>query len=108
MRPPENFSAIVDRKKYSTKTATLLCGDDYWDGHNHERRGTQTFLYRTPKGSYFRVHLTQWQGQRDRIEPCDEAAAVAFYEECPPDCQRVPYADAPPGRGGGGRVGAPP
>lgn len=80
MKPPENFTAILDRKKYSTKTATLLAGDDFWDGHNWERHGRNTFLYRTPNGNYFTVTLSQWQGERDSLEPVDQDEAIRLFE----------------------------
>jgi len=71
---------IIDGKRYSTETATLLASDAYWDGHNHERRGRNTFLYRTPRGRYFALHRTMWQGESDSIEPLDEAEALGLYE----------------------------
>lgn len=98
MQPPERMTAVIDRKRYSTATATLICGDDWWDGHNHERSGTQTFLYRTPRGAYFFVGLSQWQGTSDSITPCSQDEAVTFYEQCAPRrCTRVEYAEAFPG-----------
>lgn len=80
MKPPENFTRIVNRKRYSTKTATLIAGDDYWDGHNFERHGRNTFLYRTPKGEYFTVTLTQWQGEQDSLTPISQDEAIALFE----------------------------
>jgi len=80
MQPPEKFTRIINRKRYSVKTATLIAGDDYWDGHNFERHGRNTFLYRTPKGEYFTVALTQWQGEQDSLEPIDQDAAIALFE----------------------------
>ena len=71
---------IINRKRYDTETSTLLSGDDFWDGHNWERRGRNTFLYRTRNGAYFAVHLTQWQGENDHIEPLSEDDAVALFE----------------------------
>ena len=96
MRPPENMTEIVDRVRYSTATATLLAGDDYWDGHNFERGGTNKFLYRTPKGRYFTVSLTQWQGQRDSLAPVSLDEAIELYEECLPE-HYVEYEAAFPG-----------
>lgn len=77
---PGKMTRIVDRKKYSTETATLLAADDYWDGHNFERCGRNTFLYRTPKGAYFTVTLTMWQGEQDQLEPVTLDEAIALYE----------------------------
>ena len=80
MFPPDEFSRIVDRKRYSTKSATLLANDAYWDGHNFERQGRNTFLYRTPRGAFFTVTLTQWQGEQDGLYPITEGEAVELYE----------------------------
>lgn len=96
MRPPENMTRIIDRRRYSTATATLLAGDDYWDGHNFERRGRNTFLYRTPNGAYFVVNLSQWQGESNDIEPIDQETAIEFYEGHLRE-HYVSYEDAFPG-----------
>ena len=80
MKPPTKFNKIVDRKKYSVQTATLIAGDDYWDGHNWERSGRNEFLYRTPKGAFFTVNLTQWQGEQDTLNPITLDEAIELYE----------------------------
>ena len=80
MKPPTDFVRIVDRTRYDVSKSTLLAGDDYWDGHNFERRGTNRFLYRTPNGRYFTVSLTQWQGEQDALEPVDLDTAISLYE----------------------------
>lgn len=98
MKPPENMTQTIDRKRYSTATATLLCGDDRWDGHNFEKSGRQTFLYRTPGGAYFIVGLTQWQGEADGITPQSEELAMQFHEWCQRYGNvRVAFEDAFPG-----------
>lgn len=83
MKPPDEptgFTRIVNRKRYSTKTATLLAGDDFWDGHNFERQGRNTFLYKTPNGAYFTVNLTRWQGENDTLTPITQEEAIEQYE----------------------------
>ena len=95
MHAPTNYTQIVARKRYSTATATLLAGDDYWDGNNFERQGRNRFLYRTPNGGYFVVFLTQWQGESDSLTPVSEGEAVEEYEGMRE--QRVEYAEAFPG-----------
>lgn len=82
MHPDMKMNQIVEGKRYNTETATLVCGDDYHDGHNWERHGTNTFLFRTPNGRYFFQRLTQWQGQSDHLSPCDVGEAMDFYEAC--------------------------
>ena len=91
----QEFEKIVNRKKYSTKTATLIAGDDYWDGHNWERSGRNTFLYKTPKGAYFTTSRTQWQGEQDTLEPVTLEEAEELYEEHLPE-KRVEYEAAFP------------
>jgi hypothetical protein len=80
MKPPTDLTRIIDRTRYDVSKSTLLAGDDYWDGHNFERRGRNTFLYRTPRGRYFTVTFSQWQGERDTLEPVDLDAAILLYE----------------------------
>ena len=80
MRPPTKWTRVVNRKRYSVETATLLAGDDYWDGHNHERSGRNMWLYRTPRGNYFTVTLTQWQGETEHLEPCSLECALELFE----------------------------
>jgi len=96
MNPPTDFTRIIGRKKYSVKTATLIAGDDYWDGHNFERHGRNTFLYRTPNGAYFTVTLTQWQGESDHLTPIDPDEAIQLYETSLSE-HEVSYAEAFPG-----------
>lgn len=95
MRPPTDMTRIVDRRRYSTATAELLAGDDFWDGHNWERHGRNTFLYRTPNGRYFTVTLTQWQGELDALTPVDLDEAIRLYETDLPE-HYAEYSDAFP------------
>ena len=75
------ISGIHGGVRYSTATATVLASDEYWDGHNFERQGRNTFLLRGKSGRYFAAHLTMWQGERDHIEPLEEGEAAALYEQ---------------------------
>ena len=96
MKPPNNFIRIVNQKRYSVATATLIAHNAYWDGHNFERNGTNTFLYRTSRGAYFVVTLTQWQGALDTLEPISQEEAIEEYEGALPE-HVVPYSEAFPG-----------
>ena len=96
MRPYERFSRVVDRKRYSVETATMIAHDAYWDGHNFERHGRNTWLYRTPRGAYFLVTRTQWQGERDTLQPVDVENAINRYELDLTE-HDVSYEDAFPG-----------
>ena len=95
MKPPEKFEKIIDRKKYSVATAELLAGNDHWDGSNFERSGRNAFLYRTPKGAYFYVALTRWQGETDTLNPLTKDHAISLFEEMSE--KRVTFQDAFPG-----------
>jgi hypothetical protein len=81
MHPSNNMTRTVGGKRYTVKTSTLLASDEYWDGHNWERGGHNTFLYRTSAGAYFRVTLTQWQGERDSVTPLSIEQAKRLWDE---------------------------
>lgn len=83
MHPGNDFERIVNKKRYSTATATLLASDEYWDGSNFERHCRNQFLYRTPNGAYFTVSLSQWQGERDSLTPVSLEEAIDLYESLP-------------------------
>lgn len=76
-----HMTRIVNRRRYDTKSATLIADDVYWDGHNFERHGRNSWLYRTPGGAFFTVTATQWQGEQDRLDPVDMDEAIRLYEE---------------------------
>lgn len=92
---PGDMNQVIGGKRYRTETATLIASDAYWDGHNFERRGRNTFLFKTPNGHYFAQLQTQWQGENDRLEPLDQSEAVSLYESLQE--KEVDFADAFPG-----------
>lgn len=92
---PVKMTRIVGGLRYDTSKAILLAHDRYWDGHNLERHGRNTFLYKTPKGRYFVVRLTMWQGERDTLEPVTPDEARRLYEEFLP-VHEVSYEEAFP------------
>ncbi len=83
---------IIEGVRYDTDKATLVASDDYWDGSNRSRHGRNTYLYKSPRGRWFVLHVTQWQGERDRIEAVDEDRALELYEELPEN--EVEFEDA--------------
>jgi hypothetical protein len=87
---------MVNNKRYSVATATLIASDAYWDGHNEERSGGNTFLYRTPSGNYFTVTLSLWQGESDALEPATLGEAIKLFEHGLSE-HKVHYAEAFPG-----------
>jgi hypothetical protein len=71
---------VIDGKTYNTETAQLIADDVYWDGSNFERNHRNTWLYKTPKGAYFVVIGSHWQGERDTLKPVSEEEAQRLYE----------------------------
>jgi hypothetical protein len=90
-----DWNEVIGGKRYSTATADLIASDAYWDGHNWERRGRNTFLFKTQKGNYFRVTRTQWQGERDALTPLSQDEAVSLWEQLPE--HEVGFEEAFPG-----------
>jgi hypothetical protein len=74
------MEAVVKGVRYRVNNSTLLAHNRYWDGQDHTRSGRNTFLYRSPKGRFFAVRLSQWQGESDRIEPLSKEEAMELYE----------------------------
>ena len=72
---------IVNGKSYDTETASLVASDEYWDGHNWERHGRNTHLYKTKKGAFFIAISTMWQGELDHIQPITLEEAKEQYEQ---------------------------
>ena len=74
---------MVNGLKCDTDAAALVASDRWWDGHNGERDGRNTYLYRTKAGRFFLHHTTLWQGEWDRIEPVGLEEAKQYYEDLP-------------------------
>lgn len=83
---------IISGKAYDTDRAQLIADNYFWDGHNWDRQGRNTFLYRTAKGNFFTHHTTRWQGERDRIEPITEKEALELWDVLPE--KRTEYREA--------------
>ena len=95
MNPPKEFSEVIGRVRYDVQKATLIASNVYWDGRNMERNCTNTFLYKTKKGNFFTIFLTQWQGARDILTPVSEDEAIELYEDHL-FTREVPYEEAFP------------
>lgn len=80
---PVGMTKIINGKRYTVNTSTLLADNEYWDGNNFTRSGRNTFLYKTRGGAFFRVDMTCWQGERDIIEALTLSEAMELYEELP-------------------------
>jgi len=84
--------AVIDGRLYDTDKAKLVASDRYWDGSNWERHGRNTMLYKTVKGAFFLHRTTQWQGERESIEPLAADDAKEYYERLPE--YEIEYAEA--------------
>lgn len=84
MHPSKIMTKVIGGKRYSVSTATELASDEVLDSNGHfEHYGRNVFLYRTPGGAFFRVDLTQWQGEQDTITALSREDAMQLYEELP-------------------------
>ena len=80
MQPSENFSVVLNGKRYSVATSTLIASDCYWDGRNNERLGRNTFLYQNRGGVFFKLIMTMWQGETTSLVPLSRTEAMKLYE----------------------------
>jgi len=55
---------IIDGKRYNTETAEKLADNYYRDGANRLANGIALTLYRTPRGRYFWLRESIWQGEK--------------------------------------------
>jgi hypothetical protein len=76
---PQSMTRVVGGRRYRTDTATLLAHDEYWNGHAYEQDGRNTFLFRTPNGSFFAQHQTLLPIVTGEIVPLDENEAMSLY-----------------------------
>jgi len=91
---PVKMCKVINGIRYDTEKAVIIAHDCYWDGHNMERNGRNTYLYKTPRGRYFATYLSLWQGELDRLEPLTLDEAVYLYEQLPE--HEVPFEEAFP------------
>jgi len=83
---------IIDGKVYDTETATLVADNEYWDGSNFERQGRNTHLYLSPRGRFFLVYSSCWQGEMVHLELLSLSEAKEKYEYL--SKQSLTYAEA--------------
>jgi hypothetical protein len=91
---PQNMTLVVAGKRYRTETATLLAHDEYWNGHAYEQDGRNTFLFRTPNGSFFAQYQTLLPVITGKIVPLDRDEAMSLYHSLYK--KEVPFAVAFP------------
>jgi len=83
MHPRDDMQRVVGGARYTVGKSDLIASDEYSDGSNLERNGRNTFLFKTEGGAFFRVNMTMWQGERDKITPVSEGVAIKLYEALP-------------------------
>ncbi len=79
----DDMEQIINGLKYDTDAAARVASNEYWDGHNWDRNGRNTYLYKTENGRYFLLHTSRWGGERDHIEPVSPDEARQYYEDLP-------------------------
>ena len=80
---PKDLTEVISGKRYRTTIAAVLASDTSWDGRSNERLGRNTFLFRTPKGSYFMLLQSTWPREKDVLSPLARDEALRVYEELP-------------------------
>lgn len=63
---------VINGKLYNTDTATILS--------RQKSTGRESYLYRTPRGAFFRHTETIWEGERDSIIPLTAEEAKELFE----------------------------
>lgn len=63
---------VINGKRYNTETGTLLA--------KNKSTGRESYLYRTPRGAFFRYTETIWEGEHDSITPLTVAEAKELFE----------------------------
>lgn len=91
---PRIMNWVIAGKRYRTDKATLIAHDAYWNGHNWEQGGHNTFLFRTHKGNFFAQHQTLLPGESDKIAPLEINEAISLYHLLPK--KEVPFVVAFP------------
>ena len=93
MKPNPEMTRLINGRRYTVSTAKLIASNDYWDGTSQERDGRNTFLYKARSGAFFLVHLTQWENERDSIQPVTQEEAINLYNQSLPE-HKVEYSEA--------------
>lgn len=76
-------------------SAVLLAGDDYWDGRGWERRGRNSYLFRSADNNYFLHTRSSWPNEADGLtERVSVREARCLFENLPN--RRVSLAEAFP------------
>jgi hypothetical protein len=72
---------VIGGVRYDTSRAVVIAHDAYWDGHNWDRGGTNTILFKTASGRYFTQTRSRWQGADDgALCPMFREEAALCYE----------------------------
>jgi hypothetical protein len=90
---PSKMTEFIERKKYSTETATLIASDEYWMVEQSKGRGAIRFYTARPTAAISPSNRFQWQGERDIPDPITQAEAIALFED-PLTEHQVKYSEA--------------
>lgn len=77
MWPRKNMQGTIDGVRYQVNNSLLLAHN--WDSLTAGSVRSTTFLYCTPDGRYFAVHITREEGKPDQIEALTIEEARYFY-----------------------------
>ena len=77
MKAP-NCTRIIERKRYSTETATLIANNAV-----PENNTTKVYLYRTINGAFFSVKFWDNPGECPGLEPISTDEAIEMYQLLP-------------------------
>jgi len=70
---------VIAGKRYRTDKSTLLAHDAYWNNHNWEQNGRNTFLFRTRNGHFFAQNQSVLPGEGDSIKALTTDQAIDLY-----------------------------
>lgn len=81
---PRKQVRVINGRRYSTETATVIASDVNHDGPEWpERDGVNNFLCRSPRGMYFVARQTDWEDENDSLTLLSRDAAIKLYERLP-------------------------
>lgn len=78
MWPNETMEWTYDGLRYRVADSTLIAHN--WDSETAGSVKTTTFLYLTPEGRYFAVHISRLQDKPDQFESLTVPEAQYYYD----------------------------
>lgn len=81
---------MVDRVSYDTGTSHAISNNFFADGVNEYTDGKALELYIDKNGRYFFAEYTNWEGGKDRINPCSADDAARFISKYGTELHKAP------------------